>query len=222
MIFLKEFQNNEIKIESYWNVVIGSELPWTYIWRDSYNSYIPGKQQGILFKIMHNCLPTGERLQKYKQRSRGRIIVICKHCQRLETTIHIFADCTPARKIWATYQPIFEKLQHNVPFNIHHTFLTINIALQKGTHYNTKLLLTLKIYILWELWITRNKHKFENTQPNIQRSISRINTRITFLTKTWYEHYKNLNKTEIFLQQFAINNAICGIPQQQLIYFLPR
>ena len=64
LIFQEEFQNTEIKAEKYCNAVFGRELPWSHVWKNNYNSYVTGKQQDILFKIMHKCLPTGERLQK--------------------------------------------------------------------------------------------------------------------------------------------------------------
>ena len=110
----------------------------------------------------------------------------CKYCKKAETTLHLFARCKVATKIWKTYQQIYLKLTGQVTFNYEQTVLTINLV---GTDINDKqrkLTLTLTNIILQEIWNSRNKFEKENLLPNIERSVKTINSKIRFIVTTYF------------------------------------
>ena len=99
LFFQKEYTSYKIKVERYWNVDVSKNLPWQQLWQNNYKSYAHGKQQDILFKIMHNCLPTRHQLQKGIQLSKRRLEINCKRYHTLETTQHIFAPGSYGQRI---------------------------------------------------------------------------------------------------------------------------
>ena len=220
ILFTAHFRGEEVLAERYWNGVLGKQLPWDRQWAHNYQSYVPGRTQDILYKVMHNCLPTGERLQKGQKRARGKFDIKCKTCHRLETTLHIFTKCPHARKIWAHYSTVYATLQPGTPLTPEHIFLTTHLT-QVGLSIHTKkLLLTLTTYILSELWDSRNRHKFENHPHDFVRSVTRISGNMCSIIKIWYNYCKKSDTLPFFTERF-VNHAVCTVNAGRLILLLP-
>ena len=197
------------------------QLKWGKLWKNVYNSYNIGKTNDILFKILHNCLPTKVRLKK-NTNNRGNYNSTCKTCNKSdETILHIFARCKHARDIWEKYEYIYKKLNPNTPFIYEETTLTIN--LQDNTNEKIcKLLLTITEIILLELWYSRNNCEKENIQPNLDRSTKTINRNITTIIETHYKNYKEKKDFKTFEEKFAIEKVICQVDyHKKLNLYLP-
>ena len=210
-----------IASEARWNDAFHLAIPWTKLWGHNYNSYNVGKTPDVLFKILHNCLPTGVRL-KQNMAGRQTINALCHTCKTAdEDTLHIFARCRIATALWSKYQSLFHSLQPNIPFVYEDTVLTLNTLPVHVTPPLRTLLHTITNFILYELWTLRNKMRFDYIQPNVERSVRIINTNITQLVTTYYQHHLRENTIAKFHQLFTLQNALCYIEGTQLIFNLP-
>ena len=220
-ILKKVYQNYHITITQVWNEIFQQTIPWQKLWRHNYASYATGTAHDILFKIMHNCHPTRARIFKH-MRDKRNLTDKCKYCKKAETTLHLFARCKIAQKIWKTYQQTYLQLTGQARFNYEQTVLTLHLV---GTDINDKqrkLTLTLTTIILQEIWNSRTKFEKENLLPNIERSIKTINSKLGFIISTHFTHSMRHKDIEGFKTKFAINNALCAVSQEELRYHLPE
>ena len=214
------YENYEIFAETIWNSTFKRVIPWKKLWSHNFSSYAMGKTTDVLFKIMHNCLPTKVRLQKNHHR-RGNYSTKCKYCKKNEDTLHIFARCYIATKIWKTFQNTYQKLLPDIRFLYEEAVLTLNLLQTTLSSKTKKLTLTLTNIILFELWTSRNKFEKDCVLPNIERSVKTINSRMTTIISAQYQHYTQMDDLETFISQFAINNALCKIQNGKLYFLLP-
>ena len=215
-----DYTNYSIAAESVWNAAFRPPLPWTKLWSLNFTSYTVGKVPDVLYKIMHNCLPTRVKLKRNNQR-RGNYSDQCKFCKKAETTLHLFARCHIATSVWKTFQPLYTLLTPNTPFLYERHVLAAPLVESNITPLTRKLALTLTHHILYELWSSRNKFEKEHTYPNIQRSVTNINTNIKRIITAHYKRAVSTNNTARFREQFSINDALCVIHNGQLVFRLP-
>ena len=219
-ILKRVYQNYHITITQVWNTTFRKQIPWQRLWRHNYASFATGTAHDVLYKIMHNCHATKVRIFK-NMREKGNLTDKCKYCKKAETTLHLFARCTIATKIWKTYQQTYLLLTGQTTFNYEETVLTINLLGTDITDKQRKMTLTLTNIILQELWNSRNKFEKENLLPNIERSVKTINAKMEFIIKTHYNDFVRQRRIEDFKTEFAINNALCEINQGNLKFNLP-
>ena len=212
----------QVQVQITWQNAFRKRIQWEKLWTHTYNSYNTGKPNDIVYKILHNCLPTRTRM-KHNRNNYSNYNTKCKHCKRGdETTLHIFARCTHAQQIWKTYQHIYESLLPNTIFIYEEVALTINLQEPNITIQKIKLLLTITTIILYELWISRNKCEKENIQPNKDRSVLTINTNITEIIRVHYNHYKVKNDMQTFREKFTINKTLCDVDYHNILnLYLP-
>ena len=220
IIITERYDKYEIFAETIWNSTFKKEIPWQKLWKQNFASFATGKTHDTLFKIMHNCLPTKTRLKK-NHHKRGNYSEKCKYCKKTENTLHVFARCKIASKIWKTYQPIYEKLLPNVPFCYEEAAISLNLIDTKITPNTRKLTLTLTNIIIHELWTSRNKFEKDNILPNIERSVKTINSKLKYIIEVQYKHYKNKNDIQTFTKLFTINDTFCVIENDNLKLNLP-
>ena len=221
IIMTETYGTYEIFAETIWNAAYKREIPWKRLWTQNFASYVTGKTHDVLFKLMHNCLPTKVRLKR-NHHNRGNYSEKCKYCKKTENTLHIFARCRIAMKIWDTYRKTYETLLPGKRFIFEETAITLNLIDTNISQHTRKLALTLTNIIIHELWTSRNRFEKENTLPNVHRSVQTINTRMTNILETHYKHYSNKNDINTFQQLFTINNAICTIENGRLTTKLPE
>ena len=115
---LKQKTDTQIQIptQSIWQRAFTTHIQWPTLWRHTYASYNVGTKHDILYKVLHNCLPT--RTRQKKNRDKGaQYDTKCKKCKKSdETTLHIFARCTYATEIWRAYKYIYELLLPETTF----------------------------------------------------------------------------------------------------------
>ena len=208
--------------ETHWIIHLPTPIPWKSLWKHNFTSYNTGKPHDILYRLLHNCLPTRVRL-KHNRNHRGTYNTNCKTCKdKDETTLHVFARCSHATDMWKTYRYIYEQLLPQVPFNYEQTALTFNLLLTTVQPCIKKLILTLTTTILYELWQARNKHEKENIRPNAQRSILNISHRLQTIIKAHHKQDTHAQRLENFKQKFTINKTICEITENNtLTFYLP-
>ena len=157
IIMTTKYEKYEIFVETTWNSTFKREIPWGKLWPQNFASYATGKTHDVLFKLMHNCLPTKVRLQRNRHRL-GNYTTKCRYCKKTEDTLHVFARCKIAAKIWKTYQNIYEKLLPNTKFIYEEAAIALNL-IDRGINPDTrKLTLTLTNIIIHELWTSRKQH----------------------------------------------------------------
>ena len=217
-------KQHNITSQNKWDTTFNSQLPWKKLWTHTYQSHARGKTDDTIFRILHKSYPTGAKMNNIRQK--GNFNPNCKYCitqgkTKLETTLHVFATCSFAMKIWQHYKIIYATLKPNTPFRYENIVLTINLTLNPTPKPTCKLLLTVTSFILTELWTVRNKLRFERLVPNHQRSTRTINTNISYMLNTHYKHHMNLNTLSIFQDMFLINNALGNTGGNKLNITLP-
>ncbi|XP_023641325.1 uncharacterized protein LOC111831438 [Capsella rubella] len=142
--------------------------------KEIWNIRCSPKVKFLLWKAMRNAIPSGKNL---KDRGINREAV-CPHCGEDESNLHLFFHCTFARKIW-------ELAPLKSP--IHPTLVT---SLKAGIELTNRLLClpplgighgNLSPWIMWMIWISRNKKIFEHKQPNSADTL----TQAIILAKEW-------------------------------------
>ena len=220
IIIAEKYVNYEIFTEILWDCTYKQKIPWENLWRQNFASYATGKTRDTLFKLMHNCLPTKVRLKK-NHHKRGKYTVTCKYCKKTKDTLHVFARCRIAGKIWKTYKKIYETLIPNTPFIYEEVAMTLNLVDTKIAPNTRKLTLTLTNLIIHELWTSRNKFEKDNILPNIERSVKTINSRIKYIIEVQFRHYKNKEDIQTFQNLFTIKDTLCTIENENLKLNLP-
>ena len=221
IIMTEKYEKYDIFAETVWNASFKRTIPWNKLWMQNFASFATGKTHDTLFKLMHNCLPTKVRLKK-NHHKRGKYSDKCKYCKKTEDTLHVFARCRIAGKIWKTYQKLYEELLPHIPFIYEEATLSLNLVDSKITPNTRKLTLTLTNLIVNELWTSRNKFEKDHVLPNIERSVKTINSRMKYILDVQFRHYKDKNDMQTFKNLFTINDTICTIENGTLKLNLPE
>ena len=209
-----EEDKTDVFVQHLWErspILTITSINWKNVWLNMYRSYNVGPIRDILYKLVHNCLPTKVRIKKTKEKQlKGRKFnTKCSQCTKVdENILHIFARCKHACNVWNLYKPIYTKLLPNKPYIYEHNALTINLKSQAIKPKIKKLLLTITEIILQELWQTRNQCYKEGIQPSKETSKNRINKNITRMIRTHYKYHKYNNTINIFKDKFLINQAL--------------
>ena len=223
---LEHYRDHTILAQGLWDTTFHRPLPWVKLWGHTFLSHARGKSDDTLFRILHNSYPTGARMRNSRQR--GNFNPNCGFCARtrnstrLETTLHIFARCPFACKLWQAYQHIYTSLQPSIPFVYEEAALTLNLANNTTPKPIRLLLLTITNLILTEQWTARNKLKYERILPNHERSLRTINAHITSLLTTRHKLHSRNNTLTLFQETFLMNSALGHLQNTQLIITLPQ
>ena len=214
---IQEDNKTEVFAQHMWDncpiITMFGPINWKNIWLNMYHSYNVGTTRDVLYKLVHNALPTKVRIavteNKKLQRARGgRFNTKCSSCTKVdENTLHIFARCKHACNVWQLYQPIYTRLLPGKPYIYEQNALTVNLQHNVDPKVR-KLLLTITELIVQELWLTRNKCWKEGIEPSRIRSKNRINRNITKLIRTHYKYHKNRNTIDIFRDNFLMVQAL--------------
>ena len=224
-ITLKKKEDEAVKlpVQTTWQYTIRwKTIIWKKIWKHTFESFCVGKPNDVLYKVLHNCLPTKVRMKKNRKNT-DNYDMTCKLCRTHdETTLHIFAKCQHAQEIWRKYQDIYQRLLPRTKFCYEEAALTVNLQDIKQPSPTSKLVLTITTIILYQLWNSRNKYEKEDIIPDIDRSITTINNNLKQIIVTHYRHNKLNNTLSTFIKGFCIKNILCSIDyHNSLDLFLP-
>ena len=219
---LTEDKKSVIMAEDLWKKALGKTITWKKVWKHVYASYNVGTTNDILYKILHNCLPTRTRMKMNRDKKDTDYSTKCKTCHKGdETTLHIFARCKHAADIWRAYRYLYQQYLPDIKFVYEEAVLTLNLQ-ERVQEKKKKLIITITEIIIMELWNSRNKNEKENITPNRERSIKRINKKLTNIVTAHYQEYKWRNDVKGFEDKFAIDKVLCEIDYHQKLYlFLP-
>ena len=117
----------------------------------------------------------------------------CNYCHNTENNIHLFTECPRINKVCTYYQLILTNLTRK-HFNPQQYLLTLSVHNQNK--HITKLMLTIIQIILYEIWITRNNHKYDRILISQDTIKTKISAQIRNIIQTHYKHHK-LNDTLI-------------------------
>ena len=150
--------------------------------------------------------------QAYTQPKSQNIIFKIHH------TLHIFATCTLSKPIWNYFKQIILKIHPSQTFSNEEFTLLLNLAKYNKNNPKSKLILTIITFILNQIWICRNALKFENKTVCTQANIDHVIYNIKHIIKIKYNYHKRNNSLSEFKELFAINNAICSLEDDRLLF----
>lgn len=113
------------------------------------------KLKHFLWKIQNKAIPVGENLIR-----RGiEVAGTCKRCGVLETERHVFSQCTFASRVWELIPAMFKPAPNAIS-----TTASLLLACGRMINLPPSGLSSTDLYpwVLWYLWIARNKLLFEN------------------------------------------------------------
>ena len=73
------------------------KLPWNDIWQRLNHPVLTSKVRDIMFLVIHNILPTMDRLHRLNMRDNA----ICKKEDGIEDVEHLFTGCVRTQVAWA-------------------------------------------------------------------------------------------------------------------------
>ena len=127
--------------------------------------------------------------------------------------MHLFTECPKIDKISAYYQPQVTKLTGQ-KYSAQQHLLTLSV--NKHNKYTIKLILTIVQIILYEIWTSRNNHKYNKTLIPQVTIIKKINAQLQNMISTHCKYHK-LNETlNAFQELFCIRQAIAKIDNNLL------
>ena len=141
---------------------------WATIWKRNLNRKLHNRHVSLNFRMIHNILPTGNRLCK-KTKDPGR----CPHCTRVETVEHLFTECivVKAAATWLSlYLGTFNEAQ-NLPDR--DTLIYSLFQISKTKQQNTKMLKALSLFRM-VVWQARNEAKFDAKPATPAAILSRL------------------------------------------------
>ena len=199
-----------IRGQHYWDQALNRRHTWSKIWGNSFQTLNPGPKDDVYFKLCHDALPTGERLERCKAIARHSRK--CFNCSLpMETPLHLFVECTFARELWSHYIGIFRSYNPNIT----PTDAMLQYKFPRDSHIR-KLLCTISTQILYEIWTSRNLRRKEGVPQDIKRSTHKINARIRIIHMAFQATSSDYEKV------LCLPSPICTETGNELTFTLPE
>jgi ribonuclease HI len=124
------------------------------LWKKVWKIQAPNKMKIVLWRMIHDCLPTGQQLTHRRIPADDR----CFFCGKLERVEHLFLLCPFARDVWKTVkEQFFLKLHRKDLINLKQW---IHAYLQRENDTNA----TILAVTCWHVWEARNDTRNGATQ----------------------------------------------------------
>ncbi|KAL8479392.1 hypothetical protein ACS0TY_026317 [Phlomoides rotata] len=139
-----------------------------------WNSFAPRRYQDIVWKILHNQLPTKDRLQRMGIISESEDIKCALCDEENETATHLMTNFRTGHIIWAR---VYEWLGTAM---VPRSDSRINLLQHReilGRGKMKRIASTIWICTAWTIWNCRNKVIFSEESPNINKMIGHIKAR---------------------------------------------
>ena len=195
-----------------WNRIRQEIVPWKWMWQNIFNCYNIPQENNIYFKILHRVLYVNQKIcdNAYK---RNNLTPFCNNSKtKRETILHALYECTDKYKIWIHFLQISA-----AKMTSSNCILILNaLVTEKKVK---KLLLTIHITILKEIWKARNllKHQKHLTNSVI---IKKIITKLREIIRINFQKNLRQETLETFRKNFCINEAICSVVGNDLTIHL--
>ena len=179
-----------------WNSIRQEILPWKWMWQNTFNSYNMPHRNNIYYKILHRILYVNGNLyhNAYNKKNHNRFSNNCK--TKGERILHTLYECTDKYKICKHFLQIINKLKSAAKMTTTNCVLIL-IALVKDKKVN-KLLLTMHIKIVNEIWKARNLLKRQNKTLNNGVIMKKINVKLREITRTNFQKHFREETLETF------------------------
>ena len=205
----KHTNNYEIASEMKWNSIRQEILPWKCMWQNTFNSYNMPQENNIYFKILHRVLYVNQKIYDNAY-NKNNLSPFCNNCKtKRETILHALYECTDKYKIWKHFFQIINKLNSAAKMTSTNCVLILN-ALVKDKK-SKKLLLTIHITILKEIWIARNLLKHQKKSLTNDVIIRKIITKLREIIRINFQKHLRQETLETFKKNFCINEALCSV-----------
>jgi hypothetical protein len=139
------------------------KLGWAkLIWHNS----IPPSNSFMMWRLLHNKIATDEVLA-----SRGRLFPsMCSLCSKnSETTLHLFLQCPFALSIWNWFSSVV-RLKINLA-----SILDVFSLCNRSWNPQCQIVIVATVISIFKnIWICRNKLRFQNAKPSLNSTIALI------------------------------------------------
>lgn len=141
------------------------------VWKKLWTIQCPNKMKIVLWRIAHNCLPTGSQLQVRSIPTRYD----CCFCGREENIEHCFLQCQYVKEIWRELKSNYG-ICLNVKKIIHIRQWLLDWIAKAPSFHSTILAVA-----MWHIWENRNNHRNGETLLNPLRVVGKIKAYIEFM-----------------------------------------
>ena len=189
-----------------WNRIRQAILPWKWIWQNAFSSYNMPRENNIYFKILHGVLYVNQKIYDNAY-NKNKLSPFCNNCKtKRETILHALYECTEKYKIWQHFFHLITKLNSAAKMTSTNCVLILN-ALVKDKKVK-KLLLTIHIMILNEIWKAWNLLKHQKKTLTNDVITKKINTKLREIIRINFQ--KHL-RGESFKKKFCIKDNLCSV-----------
>lgn len=140
-------------------------------WKKLWKIQCPSKMKVVLWRFVHDCLPTGFQLQKRSIPSQYD----CCFCSREETVEHTFLRCQFATEIWSAI-----KEEYGVRLK-YKEFYSIRTWLLEWISEASDLHTTVFTVTVWYIWEARNAVRNGETFMHPNRFVEKINAYVDLI-----------------------------------------
>ena len=188
------------------------------MWQNTFNSYNMPHENNIYFKILHRVLFVNQKIY-HNAYNKNNLSPFCNNCKtKRETILQALYKCTDKYKIWKNFFHIITTLNNAVKMTTTICVLILN-ALAKDKKVK-KLLLTIHITILNEIWKARNLLKHQKKSLTNDAVIKKINAKLREIVRINFQKHLRQETLETFKKNFCINDTLCSVIGNDLIIYL--
>jgi ribonuclease HI len=141
------------------------------IWRKLWKIQCPNRMKIILWRMAHNCLPTGDQLQRRAIPTRYE----CIFCNRDETVEHCFFKCHYVKEIWSELKKSF-----HISLNLK-AFIHIQQWLLDWIRDASEVQSLTFAVATWHIWENRNNVRNGESLYHPHRVAGKIKAYIDFI-----------------------------------------
>ena len=193
-----------------WNSIRQAILPWQCMWQNTFSSYNMPHENNINFKIVHRVWYVNQKIYD-NDYNKNNLSPFCNNCKaKRETILHALYECTEKCKIWKHFSHLITKLNSAAKMTSTNCVLILN-ALVKDKKKVKKLLLTIHIAILNEIWKAWNLLKHQKKTLTNDVIIKKINTKLTEIIRINFQKHLRQETLEDFKKYFCIKDNLFSV-----------
>ena len=198
--FLLEKKAKQANSEQSWNLYFQTNVDWFSVWiYQTTNLTCHMRLVEFNFKILHNILPSGTFLHKWKLSNSG----LCILCKTPDDYEHMFISCYYVKSFWSKVTTLIYK-SFNIMFNVNykHVVLGYNDSSRDGRNSRViNIVISIAKYVIFKVWC---KHKSDkNTFLVAKRNLYNIfKSDVKFYSEI---EKTNLSKYSDILEQVCLN-----------------
>ena len=141
----------------------------------------------------------------------------CKLCEKIESINRLYIYCIRNKKNWNHFQKCYKSLTKQEYTPLRHILTISALSLPPKTK---KLVLTLTIAILSNIWKTRNRLEFDKTIILSTNTIINIKNDLKDIIQTHYKQHVINNTIDEFKTNFCISNTLRTLTRNSLTLLL--